>query len=61
MDQVKRWDKKSKEYLKIERPEAVKLYNSSIGGVDKIDQLIAYYRIFLKSKKMDPSNAFSCN
>lgn len=51
VEKVKRWDKKTKQYLDIEQPEVIKMYNKSMGGVDKIDQLIAYYRIFIKSKK----------
>lgn len=42
---------KNKTYITVERPEVIKLYNESMGGVDKIDQLMAYYRIFIKSKK----------
>ncbi|XP_022174122.1 piggyBac transposable element-derived protein 3-like [Myzus persicae] len=42
---------KKKEYITVERPEIVKLYNSSMGGVDKSDQLISFYRTFIKSKK----------
>ncbi|KAL4111887.1 hypothetical protein QTP88_015763 [Uroleucon formosanum] len=50
-DTVQRWNKKEKKYVSVERPEIIKLYNQSMGGVDKYDQLISYYRIFLKSKK----------
>jgi len=50
-DTVQRWNKKEKKYVGVERPEVIKLYNQSMGGVDKYDQLISYYRIFLKSKK----------
>lgn len=50
-DQVERWDKKGKQYLKVERPEVIKLYNKSMGGVDKLDQLVSYYRIMIKSRK----------
>jgi len=50
-DIVQRWNKKEKKYIPVERPEVIKLYNQSMGGVDKYDQLISYYRIFLKSKK----------
>lgn len=35
----------------IECPEVVYLYNKSMGGVDKHDQLVSYYRTFIKSKK----------
>ena len=48
---IKRWDKKNKLYVEIERPEVINLYNKSMGGVDKIDQLISTYRTFIKSKK----------
>jgi len=48
---IKRWDKKNKLYVEIERPEIITLYNKSMGGVDKIDQLISTYRTFIKSKK----------
>lgn len=51
VDNVERWDKKIKKYDTVERPEVIKLYNKIMGGVDKIDQLIAYFGIFLKSKK----------
>lgn len=50
-DYVERWDKKSKAYQKIKRSEVVRLYNQAMGGVDLLDQLIGYYRIFIKSKK----------
>jgi len=42
VEKVKRWDKKTKQYLDIEQPEVIKLYNKIMGGVDKIDQLIAF-------------------
>ncbi|KAE9522589.1 hypothetical protein AGLY_017011 [Aphis glycines] len=45
---VKWYDNKA---VTLERPEIVKLYNSSMGGVDKSDQLISFYRTFIKSKK----------
>lgn len=51
VDTVQRWDKKNKKYITVERPEVIKLYNQSMGSVDKIDQLIAYYLIFIKLKK----------
>ncbi|KAL4088559.1 hypothetical protein QTP88_023651 [Uroleucon formosanum] len=35
----------------VERPEIVKLYNASMGGVDKADQMISLYRTFIKSQK----------
>lgn len=37
--------------MEIRRPEIVNLYNQKMGGVDLLDQMLQYYRIFLKSKK----------
>jgi Transposase IS4 len=48
---VKRWDKKISQYIEIPQPELVQKYNKSMGGVDKLDQFISYYRIFIKSRK----------
>lgn len=50
-DIIKRYDKKNKTYVEVGRPEIVKLYNDSMGGVDLHDQLISYYRVFIKSRK----------
>lgn len=50
-DTAKRWDKKSKKYIEVTRPEIVSLYNTGMGGVDLLDQLISYYRIFIRSRK----------
>lgn len=50
-DVVKRWNKKTKKYDQISRPEIVRLYNDGMGGVDSLDQFIAYYRVFIKSRK----------
>lgn len=47
----KRYDRKRKETCDVPQPAVVKTYNSFIGGVDLLDGLMAYYRIFLKSKK----------
>lgn len=50
-DTARRWDKKLKKHIDVNRPEIISLYNSGMGGVDLLDQLISYYRIFIKSKK----------
>lgn len=50
-DKVFCWNKNTKNYEEIERPEIVQLYNKSMGGVDKMDQLISSYRTFIRSNK----------
>lgn len=50
-DMVKRWSKTEKRFIEVERPEIVKKYNHAMGGVDLLDQLMSYYRTFIKSKK----------
>lgn len=50
-DRCRRWDKTTKEYIFVSRPEVVKRYNKCMGGVDKLDFLITIYRTFIKSKK----------
>ena len=50
-DKVKRWSQAEKTHIQVDRPEIVKIYNESKGGVDKLDFLIALYRIHAKTKK----------
>ncbi|XP_046392264.1 piggyBac transposable element-derived protein 3-like [Ischnura elegans] len=51
MDEVRRWNKKQKKFEQVARPAVVRYYNHSMGGVDKLNQLISFYRIHIKSKK----------
>uniref|UniRef100_A0A667WQ57 PiggyBac transposable element-derived protein domain-containing protein n=1 Tax=Myripristis murdjan TaxID=586833 RepID=A0A667WQ57_9TELE len=48
---VERWDRKLKQKVSVERPSIIILYNTFMGGVDALDELIAYYRIQIRSKK----------
>lgn len=50
-ENIKRWDKKNWQFIDVERPDIVGLYNKSMGGVDVHDQLVSFYRIFIKSRK----------
>lgn len=50
-DTVSRWDKNNKTYVDVKRPEIVRLYNHSMGGVDLLDQMIGLYRIYIRSRK----------
>lgn len=51
VESVKRWSKKTKEYIDVPSPAVVRRYNSFTGGVDVCDQLLEYYRISIKTKK----------
>ncbi|XP_064463589.1 piggyBac transposable element-derived protein 3-like [Ornithodoros turicata] len=48
---VKQWDRKRKETVEIECPNAISTYNRHMGGVDLLDGLVAYYRTEVRSKK----------
>lgn len=50
-DTAHRYDKASKQKITIERPQIVRDYNINMGGVDLMNQMISYYRIFIRSKK----------
>ena len=50
-DHVRRWSASEKKHMEVARPEAVKMYNDYMGGVDKLDFLISLYRIDAKTKK----------
>ncbi|XP_017494235.1 PREDICTED: piggyBac transposable element-derived protein 3-like [Rhagoletis zephyria] len=39
-DKARRWDKDSQGYIEVFRPEVVRLYNESMGGVDLLHQMI---------------------
>lgn len=49
--QVKRWDKSKKVYVHLPTPAVIKVYNRGMGGVDRCDQLLSFYRIKTKSTK----------
>lgn len=51
-DKISRYDIKERKYILINRPEIVKLYNQSMRGVEKHDQLISFIRTFMKSRKI---------
>lgn len=50
-DIVKRWDKTTKSFSDVNRPEVIQKYNSSMGGIDLADALIAFYRTKSRCKK----------
>ena len=50
-DTAYRYDKTLQRKITIERPQIVGDYNINMGGVDLMNQLISYYRIFIRSRK----------
>ena len=51
IDHVRRWSVAEKKFVMICRAACVQVYNEFMGGVDKFDDLISYYRIRSKTKK----------
>lgn len=50
-DVCRRWDKQKKEFIVISRPEIIKTYNNSMGGVDKHDLFLSIDRSYVRSRK----------
>ena len=50
---VQRWDRSKMKQTKetVPCPGLVQFYNTNMGGVDKMDSLMGFYRLFLRSKK----------
>jgi len=48
---VQRWCKKDKKYIEVPCPAVVQNYNANMGGVDVVDQMIEYYRMYHKTRK----------
>lgn len=49
--QVRRYNRKTKQYVSIDRPNIVGEYNRHMGGVDLIDSIMGRYKIQLHSKR----------
>ncbi|KAK3740579.1 hypothetical protein RRG08_003356 [Elysia crispata] len=50
-ENVNRWDKKTKTFKPVPRPQIVKLYNHYMGGVDYLDRMCAKSRFHIRSKR----------
>lgn len=48
---AQRWSKVDKCFIDVKRPAVVWVYNRSMGGVDKMDFLVALYRTTIRSRK----------
>lgn len=49
-DIVERWEKRKK-FINIKKPESIKFCNKSMEGCNLLDQLLSYYRVFIRSRK----------
>ena len=47
---LQRWSKKESKYVSVPRPYMIAEYNQNMGGVDKFDMLMAFYRIDRRNK-----------
>lgn len=47
----KRWSKADKNNIPINQTASVNSYNTFMGGVDLMDRLISYYRLYTHTKK----------
>ena len=50
-EDVKRWSKVAKDYFIVPRPYALSVYNQNMGGVDKLDSLVAKNRKKIISRR----------
>ena len=48
---ARRWSKAQAEYIDLDRPEIVEVYNAHMGGVDLCDMLLSCYRIRRRTNK----------
>ena len=48
---VERYSRKDRKRMQIPCPKAIKIYNNTMGGVDRSDQNVGKYRINIRGKK----------
>ena len=51
MSNTERYSRKDRKRIRIQCPNAIKIYNSTMGGVDRSDQNVGAYRINIRGKK----------
>ena len=51
LEEAKKWDRKEKDYIKVQVPHAIAKYNKFMRGLDLCDMFLELYRIDFKSKK----------
>ena len=50
MTEAKRWDKKEKKHVQIQRPKIVEEYNTFMGGIDLQNMCTNLYKYNIKSR-----------
>ena len=50
-DKVKRWNSEERKYVEIERPDAIGVYNNTMGGTDRRNQMANHSRTPIHEKK----------
>jgi hypothetical protein len=48
---VERWCRKRGERITVSQPNIVRIYNNTMGGVDRADQNVSAYRVSMRTKK----------
>ena len=48
---VSRWSRQQKQRVNVSQPNIVRVYNGTMGGVDRSDQNVSLYRIAMRTKK----------
>lgn len=51
VNECRRWSKQDKSFILVKRPNMVAKYNESMGGIDLVDRMIAYYRMNARTNK----------
>lgn len=51
VERCRRWSKEKKQYVEVDRPHIVKVYNHNMGGVDLADMFAALYRIDIRPRR----------
>jgi hypothetical protein len=49
--EVRRWGKKEKQFITVQRPYIIETYNKLMGGVDPLDSLVSLYKQQMKSRR----------